>query len=142
MIDRSALAWLLGIAAIGCGSAQSPLQRPAAALPQCVLHAGQINVETTRQGGPDGRQIGPTARKSSCAYNAECIKQKRVSSPGDGHVSLQCEGQACVCRIEFLAPRQTTHELSFEATCETAEQAEQLLVDRCIPARSRYVSSR
>jgi hypothetical protein len=73
--------------------------------------------------------------KSSCYYNAECIRQHGVATPGDGTVTIHCEDHACLCRVEFLPPAASVHEFSFDATCETNEQAEQLLKDRCIPAR-------
>lgn len=99
------------------------------------MHAGVTEVETTERGGPGGKKIEPTERKSSCYYNAECVRQHGTVTEGDGIVRIHCEDRACVCRIEFMPPRESVHEFSFEATCETNEQAEQLLKDRCIPAR-------
>lgn len=106
-----------------------------AVLPKCVMHAGVTEVETTERGGPGGKKIGSTEHKSSCYYNAECVREHGVLTAGDGIVRIHCEGRACVCRIEFMPPRESVHEFSFEAACETNEQAEQLLRDRCIPTR-------
>lgn len=106
-----------------------------AALPSCVMHAGLIEVETTKRRGPGGKNIEPIERKSSCFYNAECIRQHGVSNRGDGIVRIHCEDSACVCRIEFLEPSESVHEFSFEALCESGEQAQRLLRERCISAR-------
>ena len=158
VIWRDALAWLFGAAAIGCaGTAPtgpvSPSPQPRAALEQqqqaptsgpgtgavlspCILHAGEINTDTTRWRGPVG-QLGPTARKTACAYNAECVQRQGATSHGDGTVTLQCNGRACVCRIEAFGARPVKREFAFEAECATGEQAQRLLKERCIAAAAR-----
>lgn len=66
--------------------------------------------------------------------DAECIAHHGVATEGDAFVEVQCAGQRCVCRVELLGKHPKTVEQTFEAKCESAEQAEQLLKARCVPS--------
>ena len=107
----------------------------ASILPPCVMHAGEIKNTRKQRRGPGGVPVGPQEHNSSCAYNAECASQRGVSEPGGGTVTILCENTACTCRLETFAPEHAVREFSFEATCETSEQAQTLLKERCIAAR-------
>ena len=101
-------------------------------LSPCVLHAGEVHTEEHRERGPGGVP-GPATRRTACYVNAECDRQKGVTTPGDALLEVECDGSRCVCRVELLGGNSVKREQSFEAECETGDQADQLIKQRCIP---------
>jgi hypothetical protein len=97
----------------------------------CVLHAGTVDAKTRRQRLPGGAP-GPITQEGACSYNAECVARQGESSPGDGLVDMRCSGGECTCRLEPLAPPSPPFELQFAAICTSAQQARQLLLERCL----------
>ena len=68
-----------------------------------------------------------------CSYNAECVAEQGVESPGDGFVELECRtGDECSCRIEASAPASPAVTFSFQASCKTLEESKRLMLDHCM----------
>jgi hypothetical protein len=99
----------------------------------CVVHSRDFDLDSYRPRGTDG-QMGPETRSASCYVNAACIAQHGVNTQGDALPELECAQTHCVCRIEFLEPQPSHFEFKFEAeaACDTDEQADRLLLERCV----------
>ena len=104
----------------------------------CVVHAGEGRIETHSSGGPDGQHAAET-RSTACYLNAECVAHHGVATEGDALAEIECVEKHCVCRIEFLEPRPSEVEFHFEAEseCSPGEQAEKLLMERCVGQSKR-----
>ena len=97
----------------------------------CTLHAGEVETKTRRWRSADG-ELSPPESDAECAYNAECTKERGVSTPGDGSIALRCRSGTCVCVIEVFEPAASKREFSFEAECTSGDQARELLSTRCM----------
>jgi hypothetical protein len=97
----------------------------------CVLHAGESSAKGQREKLPGG-QLG--AATGSCSYDAECIRERGKSYPGDGLVSLECEAQRCTCTLEPLEPKgkPIVFEVTLDGPCTSTTQARDLIVARCM----------
>ena len=125
------------LAACGAaGTSRSTVQSSAASAytvptTPCEIHAGEVQTATEREGGPSG-ETWRTTRTTNCYVNAECVSEQGVTTPGDGSVELQCEGHDCVCRVQIFGPPPTSYEKRFDAECESSDQQDQLLRERCL----------
>jgi len=119
----------LGAPAAPAPSQAEPPARPA--FSNCVLHAGSVEARARRARLPGGAP-GAISQEGTCSYNAECVARHGESTPGDGLVDMRCTGGTCSCHLEPLAPPGPPFELQFTATCTSAQQAKQLLLEQCL----------
>lgn len=132
--------WVVGIASCGvpwviaCGSpppAQSAPPPPTPVLSNCVLHAGEAATASRTDVTPEGQDT--VNIESVCSYNAECVAEQGVETPGDGFVELECRADGeCSCRVEPSAPASSAVTFSFRASCQTLEESERLMLDHCL----------
>jgi len=99
----------------------------------CVLHAGDSRRHRREVLKPKGKG-GSVVESDRCSFNAECIWIQGVASPGDGNVELDCVARRCTCRRTLLSASMTASTIAFqsEVPCGTADQAERLLIERCM----------
>jgi hypothetical protein len=99
----------------------------------CVLHAGDSRRHRREVLKPTGK-VGSVVESARCSFNAECIWIQGAASPGDGNVELDCVERRCTCRRTLLSASMTTSTIAFqsEVPCGTADQAERLLIERCM----------
>jgi hypothetical protein len=100
--------------------------------PRCIPSAGNSQKDTTRWKLPKGAPK-TTSQSSSCSLVAECIEARGRSMPGDGDLSIDCKGKACVCRFEAHEPnvRPTTLRFKNDDPCG-GDHIEALLLDTCM----------
>ncbi len=100
---------------------------------ECVLHAGDVNVRRRQPLLPDGG-LGPAVVISACAFNAECVRAKGKSSPGDGFVHMECSGRDCFCAYQSAntGNREVSVSFAIEEACDSAAKAESNFVQRCL----------
>jgi hypothetical protein len=79
-----------------------------------------------------GGDAGPLIQEGSCSLSAECVATRGKDTPGDGFVDLTCENGLCTCRLEPLVPAGEAQEFSFRATCTTVEEADRIMLERCL----------
>lgn len=101
-------------------------------LSNCVMHAGQSDTSQRREKKAGGELGASRVLAASCSFDAECVARRGESNPGDGFVYLSCTEGHCSCRLEPLLPAGGVVEWQFESACTTAEEARQLLRDRCL----------
>jgi hypothetical protein len=133
--------WLVPILSCGfpwsvaCGptpKAQSSSQPPAPVLSNCVLHAGDA-ATTDQTAVTPGEGQDTTHGDSACSYDAECVAERGVETPGDGFVALRCgTGGDCSCRIEPSAPASAAVTFSFRSSCTTLDEGRRLMLDHCM----------
>jgi hypothetical protein len=99
----------------------------------CVLHAGESRKRKREVIGAVPKSE-PTSFNASCSFNAECIRQHGVTSPGDGFVDLECSNKNCSCVRRLLSPsvEPTTTTFELEVPCATTETAQRLIRERCM----------
>ncbi len=95
--------------------------------------AGEVKVQRRRQRFPDAG-FGPEVVISSCSFNAECVRTKGKSSPGDGFVEMECLGVHCSCAYESATRGSRAVSVSFvtEEACDSGAKAENFFVQRCL----------
>jgi hypothetical protein len=101
-------------------------------LTNCVMHAGQGDTSQRREKKVGGELGASQVLAARCSFDAECVARRGESNPGDGFAYLSCTEGHCSCRLEPLFPAGSVVEWQFESACATAEQARQLLRDRCL----------
>jgi hypothetical protein len=99
----------------------------------CVLHAGGSRRHHREVLKPKGK-VGTVVESARCSFNAECIWIQGKASPGDGNVELDCVERRCTCRRRLLSGSAVGSTFAFESDlpCATADQAERLLIERCM----------
>jgi len=100
----------------------------------CVLHAGDSQAERRERITPSG-QVQMVVATGTCSFNAECVREQGRESEGDGDVELDCHDRSCSCSLRRWSPPEKTMSFSFQIgeICATADMAEQLLRDHCMP---------
>ena len=99
----------------------------------CVLHAGDSRRHRREVLNPKGK-VGSVVKSARCSFNAECIWVQGKASAGDGNVELDCIKRRCTCRRTLLSASVPASTIAFqsEVPCGTADQAERLLIERCM----------
>jgi hypothetical protein len=99
----------------------------------CVLHAGDSRRHRREVLEPKGK-VGSVVETARCSFNAECIWIQGRASPGDGNVELDCVERRCTCRRTPLSAsaRAPTIRFQLDVPCGTEDQAERLLIERCM----------
>lgn len=102
-------------------------------LARCVLQVSDSQKTVHRIKRPGGT-LSPATVTGTCSAQAECSAEKGKVSAGDGAVSLACEGRACRCTIEPLAPPAAPSVVRFAIAepCTGDQQARALFQQHCL----------